>query len=307
MRTRSFLNLAVVFLVVAPAQFLNAQQTRPGTTPPPYGPPNVYVEPDGVPLAPPIYLVNFLLLYVSNPEIAAYMPAYRVALPQEVYQCLFENPDGCPYPDMAPFFAEQALDSGGSQNKNSFWPSSCQTDPRWRSLAPPENVHPDQINEPLGRKRADRIAALLGIDQSMILTDQEYQCLIGQPPRDVSRAIIYACSANLTNSNGNTEIPLSSYGLYLNEKGDVRSDCAPHAPCLEFNKLFAGPLEAIAKQCGFADKLARMVAKTLFLEFVQEGSACQHAWFPSCIAEAACPGNGGQSNNSCSASLAHPQ
>lgn len=96
-------------------------------------------------------------------------------------------------------------------------------------------------------------------------------------PRDVEREVIYACTLDLTNSNGNTDIPLSSYGLYRNLKGDVRSDCAPQAPCLEFNKLFAGPLEVIAKQCGFADKLARLVSETPFLEFVREGSQCQHA------------------------------
>jgi hypothetical protein len=305
MRTKSFLSVTLVFLVVVSARCLHAQETRPGTVPsPPYAPPNAYVEPFGVPLAPPIYFVNFLLLYFSNPETATYMPAYRVALPQEVYKCLVENPDGCPYAAMAPFFAEQALDSGGSQNKNTFWPSSCQTSPRWRSLAPPEDRRPDQINQPLGRKKADQLAKLLGVEQDMILTDEKYKCLIGAPPRDLSREIIYACSINLTNSNGNTDIPLSSYGLYLNLKGDVRSNCAPQAPCLEFNKLFAGPLEVIAKECGFADKLARLVTKTPFLEFVQEGSECQHAWFPSCIAEAACPGNGGQSNNRSAASIA---
>jgi len=36
----------------------------------------------------------------------------------------------------------------------------------------------------------------------MILSDQENRCLIGAPPRDVAREVIYACSINLTNSNG---------------------------------------------------------------------------------------------------------
>ena len=51
-------------------------------------PPTNYVAPYGVPLAPPVYLVNFLLLYFSKPELAAYLPAYRTPLPQELYQCL---------------------------------------------------------------------------------------------------------------------------------------------------------------------------------------------------------------------------
>jgi hypothetical protein len=307
MRTKSFLSVAMVFLFVLCARCLPAQERGTDRDKVPEtasGPPGATVAPFGVPLAPPIYFVNFLLLYFSNPETASYMPANRVALPQEVYKCLYENPDGCPYAEMAPFLAEQAVDGSGGQNQKTFWPSSCQTDPRFGILAPPEGRQPDQTNEPLGQKRADRLAKLLGIKPDMILTDKEYKCLIGAPPRDVSRAIIYACSVNLTNSNGNTDIPLSSYGLYLNPKGDVRSNCAPQAPCLEFNKLFAGPLEIIAKQCGFAPKLARLVAETPFLKFVQQGSECQHAWFPSCIAEAPCARKGGQSSDKCAAPIA---
>ncbi len=126
MRTKSFLSVMLVFLVVAGAQCLRAQTrgTDRGMAPPAVsGPSGAYVAPFGVPLAPPIYLINFLLLYVSNPETAAYMPAYRVALPQEVYKCLFENPDGCPYAAMEPFFAEQAGDGGGRQSGKTFWPS----------------------------------------------------------------------------------------------------------------------------------------------------------------------------------------
>ena len=305
MRTKSFLSVVLFFLVVAGTRSLQAQARETDRDMAPETASKLskdYVAPFGVPLAPPIYLINFLLLYVSNPENAAFMPAYRVALPQEVYKCLVDNPGGCPYGEMAPFFAEQA--AGGGQKQRTFWPDSCQTNPRLAILAPPEDRQPDQINEPLGRKKADLLAKLLGIKPDMILTDEEYQCLIGAPPRDVSREIIYACTLDLTNSKGNTDIPLSSYGLFLNLKGDVASDCAPHAPCLEFNKLFAGPLEVIAKQCGFANKLARLVAETPFLEFVNEGHECQQAWMPtSCIAEAPCARKGGQSNDKCGPSL----
>jgi hypothetical protein len=60
---------------------------------------------------------------------------------------------GCPYPDMARYFAEQALGrGGGSRNKNTVWPASCQTDPRRQALAPREYRRTDQINEPLGTR-----------------------------------------------------------------------------------------------------------------------------------------------------------
>jgi hypothetical protein len=93
----------------------------------------------------------------------------------------------------------------------------------------------------LGRRRADQLAHLLGMDAGMILTDAEYHCLIGIPPRDHDREIIFRCIYNLTNSNGNAAIPLSSYGLNVTEQGDVRSVCGPDAPCLEFNALLGGP------------------------------------------------------------------
>ena len=136
------------------------------------------------------------------------MPAYRVALPQEVYKCLVENPDGCPYAEMERFFAEQAAD--GSPNQKTFWPESCRTSPRLENLAPAENRRAEQINQPLGRKRADQLAQLLGMTQDVILTNEEYQCLIGAPPRNENQEIIYSCSLDLTNSKGNTDIPLSS-------------------------------------------------------------------------------------------------
>jgi hypothetical protein len=307
MRTKSFLSVTLVFLVVAGARCLQAQardvdrDMAPETT---SRLSKDYVAPFGVALAPPIYMVNFLLLYLSNPETASYMPAYRVALPQEVYKCLVENPDGCPYAEMAPFFAEQAADTGEGRNQKTFWPESCRTRPKFENLAPPEDRRADQINEPLGRKNADRLAKLLGIKPDMILTNEEYKCLIGAPPRNQDQEIIYACSIDLTNSKGNTDIPLSSWGLYQNSNGDVRSNCAPQAPCLEFNNLFAGPLEKIAKQCGFANKLARLVVETPFLQFVAQGHRCQQAWMPtSCIVEAPCARKGGQSNDKCGPSL----
>jgi hypothetical protein len=105
MRNKGFLSVTLVILVVLWARCLHAQGgTDSGLVPEAAsGPSSTYVKPFGVPLAPPIYLVNFLLLYFSNPETATNMPAYRVALPQEIYKCLVENPDGCRYPAMAQF------------------------------------------------------------------------------------------------------------------------------------------------------------------------------------------------------------
>ena len=303
MQTKRFAAAALMILASAwtggvyAADRSLAPQVAPGSQ-------SASVAPFGVPLAPPIYLVNFVLLYFTNPEVAAYMPAYRAALPQEVYKCLLanpDNPDECPYRDMAPYFGAQSVEVGGSRNKNTTWPDFCETKyVHWATLAPREYRSPEQINEPLGRPRADRLAHLVGIDESMILTPEEYRCMIGDPERDPNRKILFECSNQMTNSNGNADVPLASYGLALDEGGGVRSLCAAGAPCLEGNKLFAGPLEKIAAECRFTDKLRRVARDTPILQFMLEGSPCQkNTAAYACIAEAACPGNGDKSNNTC--------
>ena len=50
-------------------------------------------------LTPGIYLVNFVFLYMANPDLAAYLPAYKAPIPQPVVDCLEQNPTGCPYAD----------------------------------------------------------------------------------------------------------------------------------------------------------------------------------------------------------------
>ncbi len=234
-----------------------------------------------------IYLVNFVFLYMANPDLAAYLPAYKAPIPQPVVDCLEQNPTGCPYADYRRYFDEQVFD-----NRECFWPDVCQENARWAHLAPRKVRQPEEINEPLGRPRADQLAHLLGMDAGMILTDAEYHCLIGIPPRDHDREIIFRCIYNLTNSNGNAAIPLSSYGLNVAEQGDVRSVCAPDAPCLEFNALLGGPLEAIAAECGFLDKFLRVVAETPLLQFIEDGNPCQESGEPACLIETTCAGNG---------------
>jgi hypothetical protein len=240
-------------------------------------------------VTPAIYLVNFLLLYMANPEIAAYMPAYKAAIPQPVVDCLEQNPTGCPYADYHQYFENPH--GGGNQNRECFWPDVCQENARWAHLAPRKFRQPGDINEPLGRTRADQLAHLLGMDAGMILTDLEYHCLIGTPPRDHDREIIFRCIYNLTNSNGNAAIPLSSYGLNVTEQGDVRSVCAPDAPCLEFNSLFGGRLAEIAAECGFLEKLLRVETETPFLQLVEDANPCQESGEPACLIEATCAGN----------------
>jgi len=270
--------LVVIAMLIASSSMAVAGDGGRGRVPhvDPWPPSNVS-QFYGVGLTPAVYFVNFLLLYISNPNEAAKMPAYRAPIPMPLSDCLEKNPEGCPYSAYAPSF-----DDNAKGRKGCDWPTACQTDPKWERLAPSVANRSHQINEPLGMERANELAGLLGIDKSMILTDQEYECTIGIPPRDDDRKTIFACINNLTNSNGNTNIPLSSYGLAITDDrngsvpaGDVQSLCAPEAPCLVFNDLFHGPLERIAAVCGWETKLDRLVAETPFPQFAQAGAGCQ--------------------------------
>jgi hypothetical protein len=240
-------------------------------------------------LTPAIYLVNFLLLYMANPDIAAYMPAYKAPIPQPVVDCLEQNPTGCRYAEYYQYFENPH--GGGNQNKECFWPNVCQESPKWAHLAPRKFRRAGDINEPLGRRRADQLAHSLGMDAGMILTDFEYHCVIGIPPRPPDRETIFRCLYNLTNSNGNAAIPLSSYGLNVNDQGDIRSICAPGSPCLEFNALFAGRLEEIFAECGCLDKFLRVVAETPLLQLIEDANPCQESGEPACLIETSCAGN----------------
>lgn len=233
-------------------------------------------------VSPGVYLVNFAFLYVANPDLASMMPAYRVAVPSELVECLYANPDGCPYLDFIDLLDDPIL---GGPDCDCSWASACQVPAEYLALLPPIAVSLDQVNQPLGRERADEIAAALGLNASMEMTQLEYLCTIAHPVTTTpveTPFTIYECIRRLTNSEGNApgDIPLSSYGLSLafsDGTAMVQSVCAPNAPCILFNELFAGQLESIAIECGWFDKFLQLVdpAQTSFLEMVQYGNQCQ--------------------------------
>src|SRR5436190_15720405 len=107
MQTRTVTILSVtlavgVFLWAGPL----AAQTSP--TPSPTCTPNSFTIPEASrghevanevyapSVTPAIYLVNFIILYMANPDLAAYMPAYKAPIPQPLVDCLEQNPMGCP-------------------------------------------------------------------------------------------------------------------------------------------------------------------------------------------------------------------
>jgi hypothetical protein len=94
----------------------------------------------------------------------------------------------------------------------------------------------------------------------------------------------------MTNSKGNAVIPLSSYGLNVNDQGDIRSVCATNSPCFNVNALLEGPVQWIAAQCGFMDKLLRMQVETPFLQLIGDANRCQQSAGAACLVETTCAG-----------------
>lgn len=59
----------------------------------------------GMSMAPSIWEVNFCLIYVLNPELAAKMPAYWAPIPKKVVKALEESPNGqVPFSDYSSCF-----------------------------------------------------------------------------------------------------------------------------------------------------------------------------------------------------------
>jgi len=150
----------------------------------------------------------------------------------------------------------------------------------------------DVVNAPVGMKRAEQLARLLGITDDMILTEREYRCMIGTPPRTPEQETLFLCIRDMTGSIGNAAIPLSSYGLNVNDEGNIRSICAPEAPCFNVNQLLGKDLFEIAEQCGFLEKLLRMETETPFTQLLEDAGLCQKSGEPACLIEAVSAGGG---------------
>ena len=152
-----------------------------------------------------IYLVNFVFLYIANPDLAAYLPAYKAPIPQPVVDCLEQNPTGCPYADYRPYFDEPTV--AVIENRECFWPEVCQENARWARLAPRKFRQPGDINEPLGSRRADQLAHLLGMDAGMISDATK----IPLPDRDTSERSQTEKSSSIASITSPTRMATQSF------------------------------------------------------------------------------------------------
>lgn len=59
----------------------------------------------GMSMAPPLWIVNFALIYILNPALAAEMPAYWAPIPAQVVDAINASPTGqVPFGDYAAYF-----------------------------------------------------------------------------------------------------------------------------------------------------------------------------------------------------------
>ena len=121
---------------------------------------------------------------------------------------------------------------------------------RFADLSATEANSAEQVNAPLGREAADRIAADLGLDGSRALTAEQYQLFMsggGVGGEAAPVALVKESIAILTNSRVNpmpvvvdgqpTEVVLGSYGLYVDAQGNLMSAANEGAPTRQVNEV----------------------------------------------------------------------
>ncbi|MGP3707633.1 hypothetical protein [Gordonia paraffinivorans] len=117
--------------------------------------------------------------------------------------------------------------------------------PGFEYLAPPKLTDRAQLNQPLGQKAADRIAAGIGLSPKDALSEKQYRQLLSGGgiggSRDAAK-IIDACLIILTNTKGRPmfgDSVVGSYGLYVNKQGMLQSPANASAPTRQVNALIA--------------------------------------------------------------------
>ena len=158
--------------------------------------------------------------------------------------------------------------------------------------APTQIVSDNQLNQPLGQEKADAIAESLGLNKSLCFTEQQYQAFITGQGEDGSgnpedAELVDESVKLLTNICGNplirvidgkiTQIVLGSYGLIVNEAGELESPANPDAPTRQVNSVIkpGGYLSTWCKANG-AEKSLLMLYSSAYSLQLPYAIAAQH-------------------------------
>lgn len=155
--------------------------------------------------------------------------------------------------------------------------------PEYQHLAPIQITNTDQLNQPIGRLVADKIARQLGLTEADTFTNQQYLEFItgkgvkGDPAAaklvDESVRIFTNTTGRPLYSNVNGEIKqsvLASYGLFVNTSGSLESLANLDAPTRKANSIIApgGYLGTWCRANGATKSLTALYKSAYTLEAV---------------------------------------
>ncbi|VVU94855.1 hypothetical protein CPAV1605_580 [seawater metagenome] len=179
-------------------------------------------------------------------------------------------------------------------------------------LVPFDAENTCQINEPLGKEKAQKLAKALGITDEIIFTADEFKCILQNSPPD-DQKILITCIFNLTNTcHSNKLMVYKKYGiidlmkkLAISKLEDAKSLASYGTSifvednelyianacyntdefkrnCKAFNELILGSLEKTTASCG---ELVKFLKMFLFgLRENLQGASCQDDAGGACVA-----------------------
>lgn len=146
--------------------------------------------------------------------------------------------------------------AGAATASKTGWVPPYSGTPAYEQFAPPQVMRVHQLNAPLGRARADQLAASLGFDKAHSMSHEQFAKFLsgggeggGNAAGRKAAELTDTCARYLTNTtasamyreiNGTrTRVVLASYGLIVNEDGMLESPANSTSPCRQINWVLA--------------------------------------------------------------------
>lgn len=164
--------------------------------------------------------------------------------------------------------------------------------PRYESAAPTQARAAWEINQPLGQKRADAIAARIGFRKTKTFTRKQYRLLTtgrgvggnvdAAKLIDASVRILTLPKQRNAQTRGDFRRPrsvLASYGLMVNRKGQLQSPANSTAPTRQINSLLVpgGYLGTWCRANGARKSLRELYRSAYTIEAIYGSKSQQQA------------------------------
>jgi hypothetical protein len=164
--------------------------------------------------------------------------------------------------------------------------------PKYQRWAPKEMTKDSQLNQPLGQRRADRIAKKLGLKKSKTFTNKQFRKFVsgkGVGGNAADAKLVDASVRILTNTVGRPlyskinghRVPsvLASYGLMVNRNGMLESPANTDAPTRQVNSVIepGGYLGTWSRANGAQASLGRLYRSAYTVEAIYGDQAQQQS------------------------------